>query len=188
MSNLKCQKPNVNVICYVECKMQNLEFSKLERKNCKQCVCGISSKEDDLASSGIWIPRCPSVWHVFHLISSSAASPDTWIPLSLQVRRFCFFISLGSNRGKPQVLTQCARNINSIISTFIVGSWSQHLYGSLLSPKAGVNVIPVERMQVGSSQGRAGSGSQNSKSISPELWKYFSKMAVFKLGKVPALP
>ena len=131
------------------------------------------------------VPQCDMFFIWSH---HPAASPDNWIPPSIQVRRFCFFTNLGSNRGKPQVLTQCARNINSIISTFIVGSWSQHLYGSLFSPKAGVNVIPVERMQVGSSQGRAGSGSQNSKSISPELWKYFSKMAVFKLGKVPALP
>ena len=33
------------LIFYIECKMQNLKISKLERKNCKQCesVCGISS-------------------------------------------------------------------------------------------------------------------------------------------------
>ena len=33
------------LILYIECKMQNLKISKLERKNCKQCesVCGISS-------------------------------------------------------------------------------------------------------------------------------------------------
>ena len=143
--------------------------------------------------------RSRFIWHLNSTVSLSV----TCFSSDLIIRRLTWHLNStlyssptllffhqpwGSNRGKPQVLTQCARNINSIISTFIVGSSSQHLYGSLLSPKAGVNVIPVERMQVGSSQGRAGSGSQNSKSISPELWKYFSKMAVFKLGKVPALP
>ena len=143
--------------------------------------------------------RSRFIWHLNSTVSLSVTcfSSDLIIPpLHLTLEFHSLSKSDASVFHQPWLqpgqttgsYSMCKKYHFHYSNIYTVGPWSQHLNKSLLSPKAGVDVIPVERMQVGSSRGRAGSGSQNSKSISPDLWKYFSKMAVFKLGKVPAPP